>query len=169
MYIKTLLTLFLCSFSFAGYSQEKEMNEILTKPKSSTGSCGSSISSAITGAAKSPLHGESTAEPNIKEKSMSVQKGDTLSAKSFRGRSETSVVSTAVLNGYHFHVADHPDGTRVVTCLDGNMKGYQAMSFNGVVQAQSSNVHWHAHHHFVHKYPSGQVLSYPKKQVIELK
>lgn len=145
------------------------MNEILTQPKSLGNSYGSSISSAIAREAKPSPHGKSPLNLNENETPMSIERGATLAAKSFRVKSETSAVSISVLNGYHFHVADHPDGTRVVTCLDGSMKGYQAMYFNGMVTAESSNVKWHAHHHFVHKYPAGQVLSYPKKQILEIK
>jgi hypothetical protein len=169
MWIKTLLPLFLCLFSLTSYAQEKELYEILTKPHDFGGRYhDSSIPSAIASTPKTQLSDKTTDDSHKDEKSMSVKKGKKLSAKSVRARTETSAVSIIKNGGYLFHVADYPDGTRVVTCLDGSGKGYQGMSVNGVAGGGSNDVKWHSKYHFVHKYPCGQVKSYENKQIIEI-
>ena len=81
---------------------------------------------------------------------------------------ETRFVSVIVLDGYKIHVADYYDGTRVVSFLDGDMKGYQAGSVNGVFTGDSRNVEWHKNY-FVHRYPRCKITSYPNKQIFEIK
>lgn len=44
------------------------------------------------------------------------------------------------INGYRYHVADHNDGCRIVTALDGPMAGYQGMAFNGIQIAESTGL-----------------------------
>ena len=80
---------------------------------------------------------------------------------------ETNMVSIQVLDGFYFHVADYYDGTRVVTCLDGGLRGYQGIAFNGKQIAECNNVKWFKKH-FEHQYPNGKIYSYPNKQVIKL-
>lgn len=75
----------------------------------------------------------------------------------------TPYVRIEYLNGYKFHVADYAGGNRVVTCLDGEMKGCQAIGYNGVIFAKSDVVEWHKKY-FVHHYIDGQIISYPTKQ-----
>lgn len=67
-----------------------------------------------------------------------------------------------------YHIADYVDGTRVVTCLDGDHKGLQGISFNGVIKAESRDVKWKKGY-FIHTYPGGTITSYPNKQISELK
>ena len=85
-------------------------------------------------------------------------------------RVEAYSVAVNVLYGYTFHVADYYDGTRVVTCLDGDMKGYQGIGVNGIKQAESTNVEWHKKY-FVHYYVEDdmdfKIISYPTSQVAE--
>jgi hypothetical protein len=70
-------------------------------------------------------------------------------------------------NGYNFHIADYNDGTRIITCLDGPMRGYQGIVFNGYQVAESFDVKWHSNY-FVHQYPAGQVTSYSNRQIAKL-
>lgn len=70
-------------------------------------------------------------------------------------------------NGFSFHIADHIDGMRVVTCLDGEMKGYQGYSYNGIQTNESTAVEWHKGY-FVHFYQGGTITSYPNKQIVRL-
>lgn len=86
-------------------------------------------------------------------------------AKSFCA--ETYDVRIVLYQGYTFHVANHFDGSRVVTCLDGSLRGLQGIARNGVVKAESSNVVWLTNS-FVHYYPGGQIRSYAARQVAEI-
>lgn len=79
----------------------------------------------------------------------------------------TYIVQQVYYGGYNFHIADYPDGTRVVTCLDGDMKGVQGIAENGMQMGGSSNVQWHKGY-FVHFYPAGTITSYPNMQVADL-
>ncbi len=81
---------------------------------------------------------------------------------------ETYAAGVVVLGGYLWHVADYYDGTRVVTALDGGMRGYQGVSVYGIQTAESVNVEWHKDY-FVHRYPTGKIYSYPNRQIIEIK
>ncbi len=76
-------------------------------------------------------------------------------------------VSHTVINGHNFHVADYQDGTRVVTCLSGEMRGLQGVGVNGILTQENPNAEWHKNH-FVHYYTHGRILSYPTKQIFEL-
>lgn len=81
---------------------------------------------------------------------------------------ETYAVFITVVEGYTFHVADYygPLGhSRVVSCLDGDMKGEQIIVDNDVLTGSSSNVKWHKKY-FSHKYANGKIYSYPNKQII---
>lgn len=84
-----------------------------------------------------------------------------------RFKYETTNVSIVILGGYKFHVADYLDGSRVVTALDGKMKGYQAVGMNGIQQGYSENVEWRGTS-FIHYYPYGRIISYPDRQIVEL-
>ncbi len=77
------------------------------------------------------------------------------------------VVEVCFSGGFSFHVADYSDGTRIVTCLDGPMLGHQGIAFNGVQIGGSTKVTWFANY-FVHSYPTGKVVSYENKQIIEI-
>lgn len=76
-------------------------------------------------------------------------------------------VAIQTLEGYTFHVADYRDGSRIVTCLDGEMVGYQGIALNGEQVNESKDVEWFSNY-FVHTYPGGKVYSYPKKQTVIL-
>jgi hypothetical protein len=76
---------------------------------------------------------------------------------------DASYVRIETNNGYKFHVADYSGGNRIVTCLNGEMMGYQGIAYNGVQFAESTIVEWHSKH-FVHYYTDGEVISYPAKQ-----
>lgn len=80
---------------------------------------------------------------------------------------ETYAVSIWTIDGYSFHIADYYDGTRVVTCLDGELVGLQGIAVNGIKTAESRNVTWY-NNYFVHRYPTGKINSYSNKQIIEL-
>jgi hypothetical protein len=80
---------------------------------------------------------------------------------------ETYNVSVINYGGYNFHVAIYPDSTRVITCLDGEMRGYQGVAINGAQIAESFDVQWY-NDHFVHRYPNGKIYSYSNKQIAEL-
>lgn len=82
-----------------------------------------------------------------------------------------NVVNTVVNGGYTFHVADYYGAyghSRIVTCLDGGMKGEQGIADNGVLVITSNKVKWHKGY-FVHTYPAGKVTSYPNAQTCEFK
>lgn len=80
---------------------------------------------------------------------------------------ESVSVHTHIQNGYKFHIADYYNGTRIVTCLNGSMKGLQGVSSYGNKVAESSNVEWHSSY-FIHYYPDGRVESYPNKQYMKV-
>lgn len=80
---------------------------------------------------------------------------------------ETYNVRIQTANGYNFHVADYSDGTRVVTCLDGEMRGLQGVAINGVVTSESYNVTWYSNY-FTHRHTGGTVTSWVNRQVIQL-
>jgi hypothetical protein len=163
VYIK-ILTLFLCLFSFFGYAHEREIDEILKEPNAFENSAHqSSFSSAITAA-----HVPNEPTATIHKKEEPVLKNAKILAKKIRAKAETSAVSIIKKGGYSFHVADYPDGTRVVTCLDGSGKGYQGIAVNGVAIDESNDVKWYSKYHFIHKYPSGQIKSYKNKQIMEI-
>lgn len=79
---------------------------------------------------------------------------------------ETSAVSICTINGVKYHIADYSDTTRVVTALDGDLRGYQGVSVGGVKTAESIKVNWF-NDHFTHTYVSGKITSYDNRQVIE--
>jgi hypothetical protein len=80
---------------------------------------------------------------------------------------ETYRVSVINYGGFNFHVADYNDGARIVTCLDGGMRGYQAIAYNGSQVASSYDVQWYSNY-FVHRYPDGKVYSYSNRQIAEV-
>ena len=77
--------------------------------------------------------------------------------------------SVSIVNsgGFLFHVADYRDGSRVVTCLDGGMRGYQSVYLNGRQVNSSSNVTWYQNY-FVHYYQGGKIHSYVDRQITEI-
>lgn len=86
-------------------------------------------------------------------------------------KAETYAVFVTVLEGYTFHVADYYGSwgnSRVVTALDGQMRGRQEIADNGVVMAASTDVKWH-NDYFEHTYPAGKIYTYKDKQVLKLK
>ena len=82
-------------------------------------------------------------------------------------RYETQLVSILNYDGFNFHVADYFDGTRIVTCLDGDLKGLQGIAVNGVKVVECNNVEWYKTH-FLHHYPTGVIYSYASKQIVEV-
>lgn len=80
---------------------------------------------------------------------------------------ETYNVGVISTGGYNFHVAVYNDGTSIITCLDGGMRGYQAVAVNGIQVDESYNVQWYGSF-FVHLYPNGKVTSYSNRQVAEV-
>ncbi len=82
-------------------------------------------------------------------------------------RRKTHAIRIVIHGGYNFHVADYPDGTCVVSCLDGPEKGLQGIAFRGDMIAETRNVEWHECY-FVHFYPAGKITSYQHKQVAEV-
>jgi hypothetical protein len=84
---------------------------------------------------------------------------------------ETYSIMIHNIEGYTFHIADYYGywgNSRVVTCLDGGLRGLQGISDNGILMVQSTDVKWHKNY-FEHKYPAAKVYSYSNKQVFELK
>lgn len=80
---------------------------------------------------------------------------------------ETYFVTHVQLGGYEFHIADYKDGTKIVTCLDGSLRGTQGISYRGQLQIESRNVSWFGNY-FVHYYPGGTVTSFADRQISEL-
>ena len=68
------------------------------------------------------------------------------------------------LDGYTFHIADYPDGSRAVTALNGEMRGYQGIALNGRQIAESWNMEVH-NGYFIHYYDVAKITSYDTKQV----
>lgn len=86
-------------------------------------------------------------------------------------KAETYAVSITVINGFTFHVADYYGdwgNSRVVTALDGELRGRQEIADNGIIMAASTNVIWHKDF-FEHTYPAGKVYTYQNKQVLKIK
>lgn len=84
---------------------------------------------------------------------------------------ETYAVVINIIDGYTFHIADYYGyygHSRVVTCLDGAMRGRQGISDNGILMVESTDVKWHKDY-FEHTYPAGKVYTYTNKQVMEFK
>jgi hypothetical protein len=79
---------------------------------------------------------------------------------------QTNNVSFQYFEGHKFHVADYPDGSRVITIMDGNEKGFQAITFNGEIIICSDNVQWHKKY-FVNFYPAGAIYTHPNMQICE--
>lgn len=150
MFARVLLMLFTCLFAIVGHAKE------LDQSQASASRQPDSALSVITYISK---------DPNQKAMLANVAKSAGSVAKSFRA--ETSSVAVAKLNGVTIHIADYPDGTRVLTCLEGSLKGLQEGYFNGVLILSSRNVKWHSKY-FVHTYPNGKVTSYPNKQILEI-
>lgn len=94
-----------------------------------------------------------------------------LKAASKKAQYETYAVSINVVSGYRFHIADYYGtygSSRVITALDGELRGRQEIADNGIVMAASTQVRWHKDY-FVHTYPRGKVYTYLNKQVLEMK
>lgn len=164
--MKIFNTIALCLVSLSLYAQQDELN----------------IISSMRAMHPSEIQDISLAESNkfvnteISEITQQLINGSSISLDSYAKSAkksqkyETHSVSIIVLQGYTFHVADHFGAfgvSRVVTCLDGEFRGYQTISDNGVKAAESWIVEWHSKY-FVHYYPNGKMYSYPNKQIIEL-
>jgi hypothetical protein len=150
MRARALLMLSMCLFSIVGHAKELDPRQVPANHQPN------SALSVIADISKAP---------NQKAMLANVAKSAGSVAKSFRA--ETSSVAVAKLNGITIHIADYPDGTRVLTCLEGSLKGLQEGYFNGVLVLSSRNVKWHSKY-FVHTYPNGKITSYPKKQIAEI-
>ncbi|MDB2613682.1 hypothetical protein N9Y92_00810, partial [Chlamydiales bacterium] len=121
----------------------------------------------------SALEGEEVGDSSIcvemlEEGSPSIQSHNrSTKFMSLSTKVETTYVQVVRSNGYTFHVADYYDGTRVISCLDGSLKGLQEMYFNGVLQAWTNAVLW-SNGYFIHYYQHGEVISYPNKQIVKI-
>jgi hypothetical protein len=68
--------------------------------------------------------------------------------------------------GYKFHKALYPDGTMIVTCLNGEMQGLQGVKA-GEVYLESTTFEW-TNEVITHYYPCGIVKSFPNAQSLEV-
>lgn len=76
---------------------------------------------------------------------------------------------TTQINGYNFHVADYYGvygNSRIITCLDGPLVGYQAIADNGVIVVETTSVIYYGDRS-VHFYPSAKVTTSPYVQYIQ--
>lgn len=92
-------------------------------------------------------------------------------SKKASNKMETHSVMVNNIDGYIFHVADYYGvwgNSRVVTCLNGDMRGLQGIADNGILMVESTDVKWHKNY-FEHNYPAAKTYSYPNKQIFELK
>jgi hypothetical protein len=167
--MKILATILACSIAISGFTHEAEMNQLLSIQNLSA------LGINLDGFDKEILNSSN----NDTERSLNTTSGNMLeklleeqpsSEMHIKGKSlfETYAVSLVMINGYTFHVADYTDGTRIVTALDGETRGLQAIGFNGIINGYSTIVEWHSNH-FVHRYTDGKITSYSNKQVVELK
>lgn len=103
--------------------------------------------------------------------SNSLISSQVLRSKNSNVKAIANSVSITSLNGFTYHVADYYGAyghSRIVTCLDGSMRGHQSVADNGVIGIESNDVEWHQGY-FVHRYPKAKVYSYPNKQMFEIK
>lgn len=152
------ILLFCLSTTF-GFAQEEEQKQL----KIVESICAASHAESSSKKKISDLSGDELTPMSL---TLDAQQNFGLKAKALRF--ETYAVRIDFFDGYRFHVADYYDGTCIVTCLDGPLVGYQVISVNGTVTADSSNVIWRKDH-FVHRYLNGKVLTYERMQAIELK
>lgn len=164
--MRYISTLILCLITINAYAQQNEIEQLLSVQNINV----SEISDICT--VRAATHGDSLDEGL----SLRLTKIQNLSEDTARGTKKVQkihadLVSINSLNGYTFHVADYYGNfgnSRVVTCLDGDMKGYQGVADNGILQIESNDVKWHKGY-FVHKYPNAKVISYPKSQTLEIR
>lgn len=159
--MRFFITIFFTLISLNLYSQNQEMQQLLSMqsvPVSevpdicSMTSCEPFQKESVDGL--SLLHSTDKSEA-----SLSIERASYLY--------DAYYVGINIVGGYTFHVADYLDGTRVVTCLDGSMRGCQGVAKYGVQIAASDVVVWHSNY-FVHYYQDGEITSFPSAQVIEI-
>jgi hypothetical protein len=68
---------------------------------------------------------------------------------------------------YCILIAEYSNGTRVYSCLNEPMNGFQSIYRDDRKVAESWNIKWYDDH-FVHQYSNGTITTYPNKQVAEL-
>lgn len=174
--MRHISTLILCLIAFNAHAQQNEFEQLLSVQNISVseipdicsigafsnGNCiDEGLSFQLAKRGSQNLSEDTTTPFQVNEQTRAPKKIQKHHANS---------VSINVLNGFTFHVADYYGyyGTsRVVTCLDGEMKGNQAIGDNGIVQAESNDVTWHKGY-FVHRYPYGKVTSFPNSQTLEI-
>jgi hypothetical protein len=156
--MKILSSLFLMlAFSLCAGEQEKEFAQLLSIKNINP----SEMQDLCSGKQKEKV---AAASEKTSPKAIAMESTDAAKDSLFF---DTYFISYQVINGYTFHVADYLDGTRIVTCLDGYLRGLQGVSVNGIQVSESTDVIWYGNY-FVHWYITGKVYSYTYKQVIEL-
>lgn len=80
---------------------------------------------------------------------------------------ETYNVYHQTINGFSFHIADYTIGERVVTCLNGPLRGRQLIGVNGVIVSESYNAVWYSDY-FFHRHTGGTVTSWSNRQVVQI-
>lgn len=161
-----LLIFLLCLITFDGYAQSDEIEQLI------------SIQNIHVSEMHNICFPDICLPSHLKIESLSYQlsianetttkfqeKKIMASNKSLKFEAYSVAINT--LNGFIFHVADYYDGTRVVTALDGNLRGYQVIAVNGVMVASSTGVEWNSDN-FVHYYQNGKVISHFNRQTLEL-
>lgn len=133
-------------------AQETEFNQLLQEKNTHEERQGKKTEEAVASLLQKGEGKKETQDQNLGQASIRI---------------ETFYVKEVALGGYHFHVADYPDGTRIVTALDGASRGLQGIAFRGILQTESRNVQWQRNS-FTHFYPGGRVVSYPNRQITEI-
>lgn len=169
-------TLTLCLFAFNAHAQQNELEQLLSFQNISVSEipdiCSLGIFSnepCINEGLAFQLSAEKATQNSLEGIPSFQLDAKTRAAKKVQKTHANSVVIN-VSNGYTFHVADYYGyygNSRVVTCLNGAMKGHQGIADNGIVLAESNDVTWHKGY-FVHRYPNGKITSYPNSQTAEI-
>lgn len=176
--MRVFTVVLICLFTVFGYSQDENIAQLLTNQNGA-------VSRIVTDREDSPWFGKNISVPippgpdNLLDSSSDdetpqlitqehYQYSASVSRKtSHKKEFETYAVSILYNNGCKVHVADYYDGTKVLTFLDGELKGLQGVGVNGVQTAESNAVEWHSKY-FVHYYTNGKIYTYSNKQVLEL-
>lgn len=177
--MKLVKVLLFCLFSFSLYAQNEEMEQLLSVQNINISeikdiSCPNIVynkSYANDGLSFQASNGEKKGLHNsiINDTSHHLRTKSIRQKKSLKFEANSVVINA--LNGCTFHVADYYGDfghSRVVTCLEGELRGLQAIADNGVFAVESTNVEWF-HGYFVHHYPHAIVYSYQNKQIFKIK
>lgn len=170
-----LILIFMVMCICNGYTQENEFKQLLSMQFLSTNDIPNICSEEISlsepcssdGLSSLLLNGETKELQNLFESGMQCNAKSSKKSQKF----ETYSVVITNIDGYIFHVANYYGSygnSRVITCLNGEMRGLQGISDNGVQMAESTDVVWH-NDYFVHRYPRGKVISYSNRQILEFK